>query len=235
MIYAVGDIHGRQDLLLGLLGKISQDIRETKLQTPALKNVLLIFLGDYIDRGHASKDVIETLCTPGIIDAELIFLKGNHEAAVLDFIDQPETGTRWLKFGGRETLSSYGVSIPSGIEAPDQLQKLREIFVEKLPAHHLTFLRSLELFKVELDYMFVHAGVDPTKPLIAQTESEYLWIRKPFLKSMRKLPLIIVHGHTPEPNPVWDGRRIGVDTGAYLSNKLTAVRLINGNVKFLST
>lgn len=235
LIYAVGDVHGRHDLLINVMSLIEQDIEKQKMSDPEIRGVIVIFLGDYIDRGHQSKDVLETLCHAKIAGAELFYLKGNHEAAALDFIEDAEDGKKWLEFGGRETLASYGVDIPRDIEGSGKLEKARQSFLKSLPVHHLSFLSSLSSYKIERGYMFVHAGVDPHKPIENQTDNEYLWIRDAFLRSMKKLPFIIVHGHTPAKHPVWDGRRIGIDTGAYLSNRLTAVRLFNGKVDFLST
>ncbi|NNC38860.1 MAG: serine/threonine protein phosphatase [Hyphomonadaceae bacterium] len=233
LIYAIGDIHGRQDLLRALIGKIKQDISEHDHNS--IQRTLIIFLGDYIDRGPGSKDVIETISKLKIHGAELIFLRGNHEAAALDFLLDPNKGANWLQFGGRETLASYGVSLPKEVSDVEDWTKYGKAFLKKIPARHMAFLRSLISYKIEGEYMFVHAGINPSKPAEGQSDDEYLWIRDSFLKSMKKLPYIVVHGHTPEVRPVWDGRRIGIDTGAYMSNKLTAVRLLAGNVKFLST
>jgi len=233
LIYAIGDVHGRHDLLLQLLAEIRSDIaaRVSSFSGPAI----IIFLGDYIDRGKSSRDVINTLCSLNIDNTEIIFLKGNHEAAFLGFIDGVDSGSNWLKFGGRETLASYGLEIPQDIKIVSDWEPYRRDLIKNLPANHLSFLRTLRPYKILGEYMFVHAGVHPDKPVESQTEEDYLWIRGTFLQSMKKLPYIIVHGHTPEKAPVWDGRRIGIDTGAYMTNQLTAVRLIGGDVSFLST
>jgi serine/threonine protein phosphatase 1 len=235
LIYAVGDVHGRYDLLLHILRLIRKDMKEAQTSANDYDKILVVFLGDYIDRGDESKDVIETLCQTDLIEAETVFLKGNHEEALLDFIGDAEAGATWVRFGGRETLLSYGISLPKDIEKDFDWEKVRQSFVAKIPEQHLSFLQSLPSFKIDGEYMFVHAGIDPGKPVEAQTDQDFLWIRDSFLKSMKKLPYIVVHGHTPEGQPVWDGRRIGIDTGAYISNKLTAARLLNGTVGFLST
>lgn len=235
LIYAIGDVHGRYDLLLHILRLIRKDLGETRAKQTRFDKVVVVFLGDYIDRGDESKDVIETLCDPELLEAEMVFLKGNHEEALLGFLEDATTGAAWVKFGGRETLSSYGISLPKDIDADFDWEKARLKFVTKFPSHHHSFLQSLPSFEIDGEYMFVHAGIDPRKPIKVQTDQEFLWIRDGFLKSMKKLPYIVVHGHTPESQPVWDGRRIGIDTGAYISNKLTAARLLNGAVSFLST
>lgn len=233
LIYAIGDVHGRQDLLASLIGKIKQDMsQQNKGQ---IARTLVVFLGDYIDRGPGSKDVIETMSKLKISGAELVFLRGNHEAAALEFLRDPNQGSNWIRFGGRETLESYGVAMPREIDEIEDFTPYGQAFLKKISAQHVSFLKSLISYKIEGEYMFVHAGIHPAKPAEAQSDDEYLWIRDTFLKSMKKLPYIVVHGHTPEPKPVWDGRRIGIDTGAYMTNKLTAVRLFEGNVVFLST
>ena len=233
LIYAIGDIHGRHDLLSGLLTKIKHDMSQQNFE--GVEKTQIIFLGDYIDRGPGSKDVIETVSKLKIHGAELIFLRGNHEAAALEFLQNPNQGSKWMQFGGRETLESYGVVLPREIDTVEDWTHYGEAFAKKISPKHVSFLRSLISYKIEGEYMFVHAGINPAKPAEAQSDDEYLWIRDSFLNSMKKLPYIVVHGHTPEPRPVWDGRRIGIDTGAYMSNKLTAVRLLQGNVEFLST
>lgn len=233
LIYAIGDVHGRQDLLSSLLTKIRQDMSEQNYGD--IDRTLIIFLGDYIDRGPGSKDVIETVSKLKIAGAELVFLRGNHEAAALEFIHDPNKGANWIQFGGRETLLSYGVTLPRETKDIDDWTPYGKAFAKNISAKHVSFLRSLISYKIEGEYMFVHAGINPSKPAETQSDDEYLWIRDAFLKSMKKLPYIVVHGHTPEARPVWDGRRIGIDTGAYMSNKLTAVRLLKGNVEFLST
>ena len=233
LMYAIGDIHGRHDLLQNLLALIKKDM--LTLKNREIDKVSIVFLGDYIDRGHTSKEVLETLSTLKLGPAELVFLKGNHEAAVLDFIANPESGASWVKFGGRETLSSYNVKIPGILGPKFDWDDCRQRFCKRLPKHHLTFLNGLKSYQIIDEYMFVHAGIDPKKPVASQSDDEFLWIRTPFLESMIKLPYIVVHGHTPEPKPVWDGRRIGLDTGAYLSNKLTSARILDGDIKFLST
>ncbi len=235
LIYAVGDIHGRLDLLVGLLEKIILDRARTLSSFKVAPKSFIVFLGDYIDRGHSSKQVIEYLNRLDIVGSELIFLKGNHEQVALEFLDLENLNDKWLSYGGIEALASYGLSVQPGEINQIKLVELKKKFKETLPDHHLRFLEGLHSYWVRGKYMFVHAGVKPGEPLLNQTDMEYLWIREEFLDGIQKLPLIIVHGHTPESSPVWDGRRIGVDTGAYISNKLTAVKLLGGSVNFIST
>lgn len=225
--YAIGDIHGRLDLLKALNDQIINDSDGRPSE--------IIFLGDYIDRGRESAGVVEFLCAgEPAPDFEATFLKGNHEAALLDFLEDSELGPTWARFGGLETLASYGVKAPRTAE-PEAWADTREAFKAALPRHHLEFFRALKLSVDRGGYFFAHAGVNPDKPLHGQSESDLLWIREAFIDSESPLESIIVHGHTPEPEPVWDGRRIGIDTGAYASGRLTAVRIDGGDVGFLST
>lgn len=229
LIYAIGDIHGRADLLHQLLWQIKADCR-------AGAAPVLVFLGDYIDRGLESRAVLDRLLAlrsePG---AEFRFLKGNHEAAMLDFLRRSSSGPAWLAFGGAETLYSYGVRAPPPGASPDELRRTSEALRAALPPAHLSFLKDLELFVRYGNYVFVHAGLRPGKALEAQAEVDLLTIREPFIRSARKWPFIVVHGHTPEPNVHVDGRRIGVDTGAYATGRLSAVRLEGPEVQVLST
>lgn len=235
IIYAIGDIHGRHDLLLRLIDLIRTDIDQYIQENGGLKKITLIFLGDYIDRGLNSKNVIETLINLDVFGAKRIFLKGNHEAVLLDFLENPDFGLKWAKYGGRETLASYGIDLPLNLESYDRWDDMRNDFLNVIPPYHLLFLRNLQTYQIQEQYMFVHAGIDPDQDAESQTEEEYLWVRDKFLKNKKKLPYVIVHGHTPESRPVWDGRRIGIDTGAYISNTLTAAKLTRGSVEFLLT
>lgn len=229
LVYAIGDIHGRLDLLLALLAKISAD-------DPAA-GAELIFLGDYIDRGPDSAGVIDALLTDlRITQRRPVFLKGNHEATMLAFLEDPMHGPAWSKFGGSDTLLSYGVRPPKRPSADlAGWEESRRQLVAALPQAHVSFLTELDLFADRGSYFFVHAGVDPSRPVHGQSEAEYLWIRDAFLQDERKLSQIIVHGHTPELKPVADRRRVGTDTGAYASGVLTAARIDSEGVRFIST
>lgn len=230
-IYAIGDIHGRVDLLRHLIHQIRLD-----QQDAGDGQSVLIFLGDYIDRGLEARAVIDDLIElRADTSFETRFLKGNHEAAMLDFIKRPSAGAAWLAFGGAETLYSYGVRAPPAGASPDDLRRTAEALHAALPRHHVEFLKELELVIRYGDYVFVHAGLRPGKALDAQAEEDLLTIRDPFMKSHRKWPFIVVHGHTPESNVHVDDRRIGVDTGAYATGRLSAVRLEGDTIRILST
>ncbi|WP_417493222.1 metallophosphoesterase [Maricaulis sp.] len=229
VVYAVGDIHGRRDLLLALLDLIVADDPDSAAG--------LIFLGDYIDRGPDSAGVIDVLLSDArIASRRPVFLKGNHEATLLAFIGDAQHGPAWNRFGGADTLVSYGVRPPRGVTGdPAAWEEARGQLNDALPAEHLEFFRELVLFEERGDYFFVHAGVDPNLPVQAQGEEEYLWIRDAFLQDERRLSHIIVHGHTPEPEPVSNRRRVGTDTGAYASGRLTAARIDSSGARFIST
>lgn len=229
-IYAVGDIHGRADLLVRLMELITADRESGSERTP------IVFLGDYVDRGLQSREVIDYLIELTRDDRFSVrFLKGNHEAAMLDFIARPESGAAWLGYGGAETLYSYGVRAPSLTAKTDMLHRTADALRERLPLSHVDFLTHLELWVRHGDYLFVHAGLRPGRALEAQDEQDLLTIRDPFLKARNKFPFRVVHGHTPGDAVHIDARRICVDTGAYVTGKLSAVRLEGGEVRVLST
>ena len=230
-VYAVGDIHGRVDLLIRLM----QDLREDTASGEYQGRPILIFLGDYIDRGFQSKEVIDFLLSDVVSPFETYFLKGNHEAAMLQFLSDPTIGPRWAEYGGAETLVSYGIQPPRTRTSIDEWKQASAALNAALPPQHLNFLSRLDLSVRVGDYLFVHAGVRPTVPLDMQSEQDLLWIREEFLGDRRELEAVIVHGHTPESKPYRDGRRIGLDTGAYLSGRLTAARFEHDQVDFIAT
>ncbi len=228
MAYAVGDVHGRADLLAQLLEAIEGDAREARMR------VMIVFVGDYVDRGPHSREVLEMLCADPAPYAECRFLKGNHEAQLLAFLDDARAGPEWAAFGGGETLFSYGVTPPKSITDLGAWRTARSRLVAALPARHRAFLEGLELHVVLGGYMFVHAGLRPGRPLSRQATDDLLCIREPFLSSRHAFEHVVVHGHTPARSPHSDDRRIGVDTGAYATNVLTAVRLEGASRRFLS-
>jgi serine/threonine protein phosphatase 1 len=222
LIYAVGDVHGRLDLLEDLLGQIAADAAKIKPSG----DMVLVLLGDYIDRGAYSRGVIDCLIRlSGVPGVELRVLKGNHEQALLDFLDEPEIGPAWVQQGGAATLVSYGVAAPQTRNAAELWAQASEALAEALPPEHLRFLRGLELYAEYGDYIFVHAGLRPGVPLERQSERDLLWIRDEFLEASGPFPKVVVHGHSPEPEPFLGKHRLGLDTGAYATGILTAARL----------
>lgn len=232
-IYAIGDVHGRIDLLQQLLKAIEADLEAP----PAYEGpAVLVFLGDYVDRGRESKACVEALVRlreEGRF--ELRFLRGNHEAAMLAFMENPRGSAEWLQFGGMETLFSYGVAPPPAQGPGEALEAAALALRENLPEVHRKFLEGLELHVQYGDYLFVHAGLRPGRPLERQEEADMLGIRDVFIGSNKRFPFVVVHGHTPVDTVYRDARRIAVDTGAYATGRLSAVRLCGEEMAVLST
>ena len=225
LIYAIGDIHGRSDLLALLLDKIAADAAHSK----GAKRRTLVFLGDYIDRGHDSARVVDMLLgeLPRGFDAH--FLKGNHEAIMLDFLEDPTYLGQWLANGADATFRSYGMDLEELIRKGATPEAWRRAFLASLPEAHRDFFETLELAVAFGDYLFVHAGVRPGVPLEAQDPHDMVWIRAPFLQSDEDFGKIVVHGHTPGREPVIRANRIGIDTGAVFTDRLTALKLEDGS------
>ena len=217
-LYAIGDIHGRVDLLRTLKDLVHEDAY--RRQAP--RNVV-VYLGDYVDRGDESRAVIEMLLNEPLPGFESHHLKGNHEEIMLRFLADTSVGPSWLSFGGRETLRSYGIDPPHPYASAAELQRAQRALAERLPREHADFLRRLERSHEEGDYLFVHAGVKPGVPLERQRDEDLLWIRDEFLQSEASFGHIVVHGHTISREPDVRRNRIGIDTGAFLSNRLTAL------------
>lgn len=217
-IYAIGDVHGCFDELRILQGRIVADA----MIFPGRK--LLVFLGDYVDRGPQSAAVIDLLTAGAPADFDRICLCGNHEAMMLNYL-QTLKDDSWLKFGGVDTLSSYGINARSFLDSPARQQG--QVIDAHMPREHIDWLESLPILLTVPGYVFVHAGVRPDVALADQKDRDLLWIRDEFLDSDYVQPdrAVIVHGHTPAAAPVIDARHIDVDTSAYSSGVLTAVRL----------
>jgi serine/threonine protein phosphatase 1 len=229
-VYAVGDVHGRSDLLRPLITAILEDIQTTDGQA------LILFLGDFVDRGLGSREVVDQLLKLADNDAfETRFLRGNHDESLLEFLFNPSTGPTWCDFGGRETLVSYGVQPPTARSDAEGWAEAAGAFAKALPADHRRFFETLELSWTAGDYFFAHAGVRPGVPLDAQTSQDLLWIREPFLSDTRRLAKVIVHGHTPSEAVQADARRIGIDTGAYATHVLTVLRLSGEDRSLMQT
>lgn len=230
LVYAVGDIHGRLDLLRAAHERILADARAA---TVARK--VVVYLGDYIDRGSDSRQVIDLLIDEPLPGFHAVHLKGNHEQALLDFLMDIDVAAEWFAFGGDATLSSYQVARPVPGGGPDALRKVQSDLRARLPERHFAFYRSLSLSHHEGDYVFVHAGIRPGLPLDAQDEHDLMWIRDEFLKSTVDHGCVVVHGHSITPRPDVKGNRIGIDTGAYATGRLTCLRLELDEREFLTS
>ncbi|WP_230482057.1 metallophosphoesterase family protein [Sphingomonas sp. Leaf21] len=224
-VYAIGDIHGEADLLVELLHAIRQD----SLARGGTA-VTLVFLGDFIDRGRESATLLKVMYNAP--EADVMILKGNHEAALVDvYRGDEEALAFWLRFGGRPTLEGLGVALGDGaaIDTGDILARLRDALDPAI----IDWLDALPHSWTLGDYFFAHAGVRPRVRLSRQNPDDLLWIREPFLSSGRNHGKVVVHGHTIEPGrPRLGGNRIGIDTGAHEHGCLTALGL-EGNLQWL--
>ena len=224
-VVAIGDVHGRLDLVESLWARI-----DALSRLSAARRRILIFIGDYVDRGGQSRELIDRLLQ-GFAGFETVFLKGNHDDTLLQFLVDPMVGDAWRNFGGFDTLKSYGVT-----HTPDKpWAQTRGEFAAALPREHLEFFKNLKLHFTVGDYLFVHAGLRPRVPFEEQTETDMLWIREEFLDSPVNFGRIVVHGHTPSNIPIVRPNRIGIDTGAYMTDNLTALVLEGKTLRFLST
>jgi len=225
-IYAIGDIHGRADLLDQVFGRIDAD-----LAGAPVRRAIHVLLGDYIDRGPSSREVLDRLIARGHTH-ETVFLKGNHETFVADFLANPALLEEWRRYGGLETLMSYGLA-PSMKGGAAEQASLAAAFERALPAAHREFLATLNPYFLCGDFFFVHAGVRPRVPLAQQAEHDLLWIREDFLLHEENFEKIVVHGHTPVAQPDVRPNRINIDTGAYATGQLTCLTIEGDELLFI--
>jgi serine/threonine protein phosphatase 1 len=221
--YVIGDVHGCSERLRAMHGEIAHDLA----LRPAA-DVLIVHLGDYVDRGPDSAGVVELLllpfpCTVGGRGVRVMNLMGNHEEMMLSALANVDAAPLWLVNGGDASLASWGVTLRT---------RARE-WADAVPGRHLAFLRGLPLMHAVGGYLFVHAGLRPNVPLNRQSRLDMLWIREPFLSFEGDFPAVVVHGHTPEPEPAVKRNRIGIDTGACLGGALTCLVLEADSMGFL--
>jgi serine/threonine protein phosphatase 1 len=227
-IYAIGDIHGRLDLLNELLARISSDIALRPTARP-----LYVFLGDYIDRGSASRETIDRLIEHGKTH-ESVFLKGNHELIAIKCLSDRGLFDQWLRLGGLETLVSYGVPAET-LANGKQIAELQSAFHGALPQAHFRFFRDLKNSFECGDFFFAHAGVKPNVELSRQKEIDLLWIRGEFLTSTDDFGKIVVHGHTPTHEIEVAPNRINIDTGAFATGRLSCLVLEGEELSVIDT
>jgi serine/threonine protein phosphatase 1 len=227
-IYAIGDIHGRLDLLNELLARISSDIALRPTARP-----LYVFLGDYIDRGSASRETIDRLIEHGKTH-ESVFLKGNHELIAIKCLSDRGLFDQWLRLGGLETLVSYGVPAET-LANGKQIAELQSAFHGALPQAHFRFFRDLKNSFECGDFFFAHAGVKPNVELSRQKENDLLWIRGEFLTSKDDFGKIVVHGHTPTREIEVGPNRINIDTGAFATGRLSCLVLEGEELSVIDT
>jgi len=227
-IYAIGDIHGCLSELTSLHKKI---LTNDKFK---VKEDLIIYLGDYIDRGLKSKQVIDQIIKLKNKQIKTIHLMGNHEELMIDFLFNKKNNIKnWLNFGADQTFKSYDIEIVEFIKdgfEDNIIDRLRNVLLKKMGSDHIDFLNNLELTYLTEKYLFVHAGIDPNKNFTEQTKKDYLWSRSSdFFHKDFKTEKTIIHGHTPEQNIVNHPYRINIDTGCYFSGKLSCVCLSDLN------
>ena len=227
-IYAIGDVHGRSDLLDRMADLIAADVGQR-----ALADATTVFLGDYVDRGPDSRGVLDRLVRRDF-PTETVLLQGNHEAMLLGFLAEPATGESWRHNGGLETIRSYGVDVRL-VQAGKGYAEAASALRDAIPETHHHLLRGMKLTLEVGDYFFCHAGVRPGVPLARQLPEDLLWIREPFLSSGMSYGKIVVHGHSPVTQPEVRLNRINIDTGAFGSGRLTALVLEGSERRFLSS
>jgi serine/threonine protein phosphatase 1 len=223
-IFAIGDVHGCLSELTALHKKI---LTHNQFNP---KNDLIIYLGDYIDRGKNSKEVIDQIIKLKRNNLKIICLMGNHEEFMLDFLfNKSNNIEQWVNFGLDQTLRSYDIELVDFIKSgfgDDIIDNLRNTLLAKMSEEHINFFKELEISFSSEKYLFVHAGIDPKKSLRDQSKKDYLWSRsKNFFDKNFKSEKIIVHGHTPELESINYPFRINIDTGCYFSGKLSSVCL----------
>ena len=226
--YVIGDIHGRLDLLDSMIDLIGRDVGHGEAD-----RCLTVTLGDYVDRGLNSRGVLDRLASNPFPTA-YVALKGNHELMLEQFLEDPKTAENWRRFGGLETLDSYGVPI-NEVMIGKGFDRAGEMLHALIPHNHLAFLSSLRASMNLGNYFLCHAGVRPGVPLDRQKVEDLLWIRDGFLDSGVDFGKIIIHGHTPREWPEDLPNRINVDTGAYCTGRLTCVVLDDEGYRFLFT
>jgi len=222
-VYAVGDIHGCLDRLVPLHELIAEDIAAN----PG-RRTTLVHLGDLVDRGTDSAQVVDWLINrPPVPADEIVNLMGNHEHMMLSAVagNDKDAPSHWLMNGGADSLLSWG--IPPSVPPAE--------WAGRIPLQHLIFLRDLEISHRIGPYLFVHAGIRPGVPLDQQSRQDMMWIREPFLSSRVDHGVVVVHGHTPKREPIVQPNRIAIDTGAVLGGALTCLVLEGDKLGFLQT
>jgi serine/threonine protein phosphatase 1 len=222
-VYAIGDIHGRADLLADLIARIDDDVRRRPIA-----EVIEVYLGDYVDRGVDSRGVIDLLALR-MVKNRAVCLRGNHEVMLETFLRDPSSLRDWVPMGALQTLDSYGVSLTPK-KTPNELHRLLS---DRLPRAHQLFMECLRDSFSCGDFLFVHAGIRPGVPLERQQTSDMHWIRNEFLDSTEDHGWFVVHGHSPVPHPDIRNNRINIDTGAWRTGVLTCIAIEGSDIMIL--
>jgi serine/threonine protein phosphatase 1 len=217
-LYAIGDVHGRLDLLTEMHAQIGREIERDRPD-----DWRVIHVGDYVDRGPDSKGVIELIRRAIRSDSRVVALAGNHDVGLIDFLGNADKNGLFALHGGLETALSYGVE--ADFSSSWLARQAADALLSAMPEAHLAFLNGLPRSVTYGDFFFCHAGVRPGVPLAEQNPDDLIWIREKFLKWPLPHEKIIVHGHTPQQEPEIMPNRVNVDTGAYMSGVLTALAI----------
>jgi serine/threonine protein phosphatase 1 len=228
-IYAIGDVHGCFDLLLAMESMIAVDAAEIEGER------LIVMLGDVMDRGDRSAQVLDHLLEPPPSGLRRRCLMGNHEAMMLDFLRRPSPNAAWLEFGGRETLLSYGVPLEALMHGRFGAREARKIVDSYIPADHVAYLEALPVMIETPAAVLVHAGIRPGIELDEQSDYDLIGYRDNFEATYEDVGRVVVHGHSIREAPLVTAGRIAIDTGAYFTGKLSAVRLVPGAVPVILT
>ncbi|WP_027056191.1 metallophosphoesterase family protein [Mesorhizobium erdmanii] len=230
-LYAIGDVHGRLDLLAAMHKRI-----ESELEWKPVRDWRVIHLGDYVDRGPDSKGVIDFLIAARERDPRHLMLAGNHDIGFLDFLRTPDPEGLFMRYGGVQTALSYGVSLTadaSWFGKAETMKRGHAALLEAMPAGHVDFLRSLAFSLTSGDFFFCHAGIRPGIALDKQDPQDLIWIRDVFHDHTGLFPKIVVHGHTPVPEAEVMANRVNVDTLAWQSGMLTALVIDGADKRIL--
>lgn len=226
-IYAIGDIHGRADLLAQLHDMIAQDAASR-----GWARNRLVYLGDYIDRGPDSRAVMALANSDAPAGFSKVHLRGNHEAMLLEFLENPMRGSAWLNIGGDRVLREYGIAVPSEFSPQENLAWAASQLAMAMQPEERTFLQNLKPCYRAGGYLFAHAGIRPEVPLENQAVEDLIWIRAPFLNFEKDFGVVVVHGHTICNAVEIKHNRIGIDTGAHATGKLTCL-ILEANKRWL--
>lgn len=231
-LYAIGDVHGRHDLLAAMHRRI-----ESELEYKPSADWRIVHLGDYVDRGPDSKGVIDFLIAAQKRDPRNLMLAGNHDIGFLDFLDVPDPDGLFMRYGGVQTAQSYGVDLTgdaSWFGKAEAVRRGHQALINAVPQAHVDFLRSLQLSLISGDFFFCHAGIRPDVPLESQSPQDLVWIRDVFHNHPGLYPKVIVHGHTPVPEAEVMPNRVNVDTLAWQSGMLSALAVDGADKRILT-
>ncbi|MGX9146430.1 metallophosphoesterase [Mesorhizobium sp. 128a] len=231
-LYAIGDVHGRHDLLAAMHRRI-----ESELKYKPTADCRIIHLGDYVDRGPDSKSVLDFLIEAQKRDPRNLMLAGNHDIGFLDFLTEPDPDGLFMRYGGVQTAQSYGVDLIGDARwfgKADAVRRGHADLVNAVPQAHVDFLRSLQLSLIFGDFFFCHAGIRPDVPLDSQSPQDLVWIRDVFHNHPGLYPKVVVHGHTPVPEAELMPNRVNVDTLAWQSGMLSALAVDGADKRILT-